>query len=79
MNAMTKPTIPKAPFRAINKLGAALLGEGVGTVLAADGTVGEGEAKADDGLGAAAETLSTLISTFCPAWQWPGTPQKKKW
>jgi hypothetical protein len=23
--------------------------------------------------------LMTLISTLCPAWQWPGKPHKKKW
>jgi hypothetical protein len=46
-----------------------------------DGTIaGETNAE-DDGAGEEAtwETLRTLISTFCPAWQCPGTPQKKKW
>ena len=71
---MAKPTKPKDPFREIN--GVALLGEGAGTVEA--WTVGEAKAE-PEGVGASAETLSTLISTFCPAWQWPGTPQKKKW
>jgi len=55
-------------FKAINFSGAALLGEGAGTLEA--GTVGAGEANAegeDDGAGEAATTLSTLISTFCPA------------
>ena len=43
--------------------GAPLLGEGAG---------GTGEAIADigDGVGASADTFfTTLISTFCPAWQ----------
>lgn len=61
---MAKPTKPKAPFATIN--GEALLGEGAG-VLA----TGTGDANADGDLvgvaAAAAETLSTLISTFCPA------------
>ena len=69
---MAKLIIAKAPFRAIN--GWALLGEGAGTLE----TWTVGEAKADE-VGASAETLSTFISTFCPASQWPGTPQKKKW
>lgn len=70
---MAKPIIPKAPFATIN--GEALFGEGA-CVLA----TGTGDANADgDFVGAAeAETLSTLISTFCPAWQWPGMPHKKK-
>ena len=60
---------------------AALLGAGAG---ASAGTLANGteEAVADDGVGAAASetlTLSTLMSTFCPAWQWPGMPQMKKW
>ena len=55
--------------------GAALLGEGAGTLAG-----GTGEAIADVGDGAAAaDTFTTLISTFCPAWQWPGMPHKKKW
>ena len=70
---MAKPTTPKAPFKAIK--GAAMLGEGAGTLLDT-GTAGAANA---DGPGAAAPSLSTLISTFCPFWQWPGTPHKKKW
>lgn len=52
----------------MNSNGGALLGEeGAGTLEA--GTVG-GEAKAEEygeGEEATGETLSTLISTFCPA------------
>lgn len=66
---MTKHIKAKAPFTTKN--GAALLGEGA-TVF----EVGTEEATAADGdlvgvvaLAAEVETLSTLISTFCPAWQ----------
>lgn len=73
---MTKHIKATAPFTTKN--GAALLGEGA-TVF----EVGIGEATADGDLvgdvaAEEAETLSTLISTFCPAWQWPGAPHKKK-
>lgn len=73
---MAKPIKPKAPLATNN--GDALLGEGAAGALA----TGTGDANADGDLFGAtaevAETLSTLISTFCPAWQWPGTPHKKK-
>jgi len=45
--------------------GDAWLGDGAGTVAG-----GTGDAIADVGVGAAAaDTFTTLISTFCPAWQ----------
>ena len=64
--------LPKGFFN-----GTALLGAGPGTL--ADGTGGESTEEEMEGVGAISLLCSTLMSTFCPAWQWPGTPQKKKW
>jgi hypothetical protein len=74
---IAKPTKPKAPpFATFN--GDALLGEGDGDGVLDFGTGGTAEGNADgdiDGAaagaagGAEAETLMTLISTLCPAWQ----------
>jgi hypothetical protein len=78
---IAKPTKPKAPPFAT------LLGEGDGDGVLDLGTGGTAEGNADGDIdggaagaagGAEAETLMTLISTFCPSWQWPGTPHKKK-
>lgn len=59
----------------------ALLGEGPGTLAAGTGGESvEGGEEEEAGVGAMSSSLrGTLMSTFCPAWQWPGTPQKKKW
>jgi hypothetical protein len=73
--AIAKPMFPEGLFKAFN--GMALLGAGPGTL--AEGTGGEDSEEETDEVGAISLLCSTLMSTFCPAWQWPGTPQKKKW
>lgn len=65
---MAKPIVPKSPFRTIN--GVALLGEGAGTLADGVASDDDGDEGAGVGVGAAAvaaETLITLMSTFCPA------------
>lgn len=57
--------------------GAALVGGGAAAVV----TEGAGEANTAGVVvvGAKEGGRGTLISTFWPAWQWPGTPHMKKW
>lgn len=59
----------KGRFKALGGA-AAVLGEGAATATG-------GEAAA--GVAATEGARRTLMSTFCPAWQWPGMPHMNKW
>lgn len=48
------------------------LGEGAGAATVAGGGAAAGVVATEG-------ARRTLMSTFCPAWQWPGTPHMNKW